>query len=130
MESTPLNITKLEPNQIFVFGSNYAGRHGKGAALIAARKFGARNGQGVGLMGQSYGIATKGHRLEVLSLPKIKVQIDKFLRFAALNPQFQFLVTKIGCGLAGYSVNEIACLFKGSAIPSNVVLPQEFKPYI
>ena len=128
--NTPDNITKLEPNQIFVFGSNYAGRHGKGAALVALRKFGARNGQGTGLMGQSYGIATKGHKLEVLPLHKIGVQIDKLLRFAEQHPKLQFLVTKIGCGLAGYSEKEIASLFKGSVIPSNVILPLDFEKHL
>lgn len=128
--NTPEKITKLQPNQIFVFGSNYAGRHGKGAALTAVRKFGARYGQGAGLMGQSYGIATKGHKLEVLPLHKIKVQIDKLLRFAEQHPELQFLVTKIGCGLAGYSEKEIAFLFKGTVIPSNIVLPLDFEKHL
>lgn len=128
MHATPEIITKLEPHQVFVFGSNLAGRHGKGAALLAQRKFGARNGQGTGLMGQSYGIATKGHRLEVLSPAAIEIQIARFLRFALAHPDLKFLVTKIGCGLAGYSTKEIAKLFAGKLIPPNVVLPAEFQP--
>ena len=124
--TTPENITHLEPNEIFVFGSNYAGRHGKGAALTALRKFGARNGQGMGLMGQSYGIATKGWKLDVLPLPKIGVQIERFLRFARARPKLKFFVTEIGCGLAGYRPKDIAPLF-GTDIPENVILPATFQ---
>ena len=119
-------ITSLMPNEIFVFGSNYAGRHGKGAALTALRKFGAKNGQGIGLMGQSYGIATKGRHLEVLSLLTIKAQIGKFLEFAYKHPELKFIVTPIGCGLAGYKLREIAPLFYYYKIPANVVMPDEF----
>lgn len=118
-------ITKLAPNEIFVFGSNLAGRHGKGAALTAIRKFGARNGQGTGLMGQSCGIATKGWRLDVLPLSAISIQVQKFLRFAAAHPEKRFLVTEIGCGLAGYSPKQIAPMFQGAT--ANVVLPDRFK---
>ena len=122
---TPENITHLEPNEVFVFGSNYAGQHGKGAALTALRKFGARSGQGMGLMGQSYGISTKGWRMDVLPLPKIGVQVERFLRFAHAHPELKFLVTEIGCGLAGYRPRHIAPLF-GSDIPENVSLPASF----
>lgn len=120
-------ITKLKPNEIFVFGSNYAGRHGKGAALTAVRKFGARYGQGTGLMGQSYGIATKDRNLNVLSLDVIQQQIRKFLEFAQEHPELQFIVTPIGCGLAGYKPRQIANLFYFYKIPTNVILPSEFK---
>lgn len=128
MNLTPETITSLEPRQIFVFGSNYAGRHGKGAALLAVRKFGARRGHGTGLMGQSYGIATKGWRLDVLPIAQIAVQVDRFLRFAHAHPDKQFLVTKIGCGLAGYSPKQIGPLFTKSItpLPDNVWLPEEF----
>lgn len=125
--SIPEHITHLEPGQVFVFGSNRAGRHGKGAALIARRKFGAKDGQGDGLMGQSYGIPTKGRKLEVLSLAEIGVAVTRFLRFAAAHPELEFFVTKVGCGLAGYSAKEIGPLF--AAPPSNVMLPAEFQPY-
>lgn len=117
----------LEPNQIFVFGSNYAGRHGKGAAKMARQKFGAIDGQGVGLMGRSYGIATKDHRLEVLPLREIETQIARFLDFARTRPDLEFLVTKIGCGLAGYSTEEMRGCFAGKLAPENVVLPAEFQ---
>jgi hypothetical protein len=122
---TPDDIKKLKPNEVFVFGSNYAGRHGRGAARVAQLKFGARNGQGTGLMGQSYGIATKDSRLSVLPLDDIRVQVARFLRYAALRSDLEFLVTEIGCGLAGYHPTEIAPLF-GTVIPPNVSLPLRF----
>lgn len=124
MKNTPENITKLESDEIFVFGSNLAGRHGAGAALLALKKFGAISGQGYGLMGQSYGIATKDERIQTLPLDRIQVQVNKFLRFAENNSEKTFLVTQIGCGLAGYSPKDIAPLFKG--VPSNVILPESF----
>jgi hypothetical protein len=121
---TPENITQLAENEVFVFGSNFAGRHGKGAALIAVRKFGAINGQGTGHVGQTYGIATKDRNLGVLPLHKIQVQVERFLRYAATHPELSFLVTPIGCGLAGYSAKEIAPMFRYR--PDNVILPQTF----
>lgn len=127
MKTTPDNITTLAPNQIFVFGSNLAGRHGRGAAQTALREFGARQGQGTGFMGQSYGIATKGYRMEVLSLPEISVQIEQLMRFAVTHPDLEFLVTKIGCGLAGYTVRDIRTCFMGLEVPPNVALPAEFQ---
>lgn len=124
MRTVPEDITSLEPNEVFVFGSNEAGRHGRGAAKQAV-KFGAVYGQGDGLMGQSYGISTKGHKLEVLSLARIEVKVARFLRFAEAHAELTFLVTPIGCGLAGYKPKEIAPMFKGT--PPNVVLPQSFQ---
>ncbi len=120
------NITHLSDNEIFVFGSNYAGRHGKGAALQAL-KFGAIRGQGIGLMGNAYGIATKDRTLKVLPLDSIKKQIGKFLEFAQANKQLKFLVTPIGCGLAGYKPKQIAPLFYSHEIPGNVSLPEVFR---
>ena len=119
-------ITKLADNEIFVFGSNYAGRHGRGAALDAVRKFRAINGQGTGLMGRSYGIATKDRNLKVLSLITIQKQVRKFYEFAIAHPDLRFIVTPIGCGLAGYKIKEIAPLFHFFKRPVNVVLPNEF----
>lgn len=109
---------------IFVFGSNLAGRHGKGAALYARQKKGAKYGQGVGLQGMSYAIPTKDETLAVLPLPKIKEYIDDFLFFAKHHSCFNFQVTAIGCGLAGYSPEQIAPMFKGA--PDNCELPEEF----
>lgn len=117
-------INELKDNQVFVFGSNRAGRHGKGAALTARKKFGAKNGQGVGLMGQSYGIPTKGWKLEVLPLSEIEIQVNRFLLFAHKNRQLEFLVTPIGCGLAGYKPKYIAPFF--ARVSDNVKLPECF----
>lgn len=120
------NITSLAPDEIFVFGSNYVGRHGKGAALQAL-KFGAINGQGMGFMGRTYGIATKDRNLKVLPLSSIGTQIKNFLRFAEVNPKLVFLVTPTGCGLAGYKPKQIAPLFYSHEIPENVSLPEVFR---
>jgi len=122
----PDNIKQLGENEVFVFGSNRAGRHSKGAALLAFRKFGARMGQADGLMGRSYGIPTKDRNLRTLPLAAIGSQVGKFLRFAEKNPQLAFLVTQIGCGLARYQPKDIAPLFLAHEIPANVALPQAF----
>jgi O-acetyl-ADP-ribose deacetylase (regulator of RNase III) len=122
----PADITELAEHEVFVFGSNRAGRHTKGAALLAHRKFGARMGQADGLMGRSYGIPTKDRNLRTLPLPAIGSQVAKFLRFAVANPQHVFLVTQIGCGLAGYQPRDIAPLFTAHPILDNVALPEAF----
>lgn len=106
---------------IFVFGSNLAGRHGKGAALTAFREHGAVYGQGVGLQGNSYAIPTKDENIVTLPLNKIKKYVDQFIRFAKLNPEKQFQVTRIGCGFAGYDDTDIAPLFVDA--PDNCILP-------
>ena len=120
-EYTPERITELKANEIFVFGSNLQGSHGGGAALAAYRKFGAIWGQGVGLQGQSYGIPTMHGGVEV-----IKPYVDEFIRFAKANPQMKFLVTRIGCGIAGFSVAEMAPLFRSAIEVGNVILPKDF----
>jgi hypothetical protein len=109
---------------IFVFGSNLAGRHGKGAALFALQHHGAIYGQGIGLQGNSYGIPTKDSRLRTLPLDTIKLHVEDFLIFARKNPQLDFLVTKIGCGLAGYKDDDISPMFKHA--PINCVLPENW----
>lgn len=121
---TPENIVTLEPNQIFIFGSNESGRHGKGAAKTALNKFGAKWGCGDGLQGCSYGISTKDRRLKTLSLDRIQSKVRRFIRFATEHPELHFLVTAIGCGLAGYKSEDIAPMFKDA--PENVRLPQSF----
>jgi len=93
--------------KIFVFGSNLAGRHGKGAALYARKYRGAIYGQGEGLQGQSYGIPTKDERFRPLSLERITEGINRFKKFAREHPELQFEITPVGCGLAGYSRREI-----------------------
>jgi hypothetical protein len=110
--------------RVFVFGSNLAGRHGKGAALFALKNRGAVRGQGDGLQGQSYAIPTKDERIETLPLEAIRPYVRRFLAFAASRPDLRFQVTAIGCGLAGYSPDDIAPMFRGA--PSNCDLPDEF----
>ena len=120
------NITKLQENEIFVFGSNLSGKHGKGAAKTALG-FGAKWGVGNGIQGNSYGIPTKDHSVyRVLSINQIGVFVDEFISFAVNNPQLTFLVTEIGCGLVGYKPKQIAPLFKDAIGVSNIHLPQTF----
>jgi hypothetical protein len=106
---------------IFVFGSNLAGRHGKGAALYARQKHGAEYGVGEGRTGNSYALPTKDERIRTRPLSDVKASVDKFIAYAKDNPQLQFEVTKVGCGLAGFKEFEIAPLFERS--PSNCNLP-------
>ena len=116
--TTPENITSLSPNEIFVFGSNLSGMHGGGAAWVAYRKFGAIMGQGVGLQGQSYGIPTMQGGVET-----IRPYVDEFIGFAKSHPELTFLVTRIGCGIAGFDDAEIAPLFEAAHEVDNIVLP-------
>ena len=118
---TPDMITTLGRNEIFVFGSNLAGQHAGGAARIACNRFGAIWGQGEGLQGNSYAIPTMQGGVET-----IKPYVDSFIEFAAQNPNLTFYVTKIGCGIAGFEVSEIAPLFRGALALPNVILPQAF----
>ena len=120
-EYTPERISELKPNEIFVFGSNLAGAHGGGAARIAYQRFGAIMGQGVGLQGQSYAIPTMQGGVET-----IKPYVDEFIVFAAKHPEMKFLITKIGCGIAGFRNEEIAPLFVGAIDVENVILPKSF----
>lgn len=115
----------MTTNTIFVFGSNMAGRHGKGAALYAFRDRGAIYGQGEGLQGQSYAIPTKDHGLKPLPLETIEHHVRRFLAFAEAHHELTFEVTPIGCGLAGYKPEEIAPMF--ALTSNNVVLPPEFQ---
>ena len=130
-EYTPENITSLKPNEVFVFGSNARGIHGKGAALTAKEKFGAIQKQAEGLQGQSYAIITKKDvRVEKSStLQEIGKGIQDMLLFAKENTNLKFYVTKIGTENAGYSIPEIKGLFEKlrNYIPNNVILPKEFE---
>lgn len=118
---SPDRINDLNENEIFVFGSNLEGSHGGGAAAIAAQNFGAVWGQGVGLQGQSYAIPTMHGGVE-----EIKPYIDEFIEFAKNNPDLEFLVTRIGCGIAGFTEDEMAPLFAEAADVENVYLPDTF----
>jgi hypothetical protein len=119
---TPEIITTLQPNDIFVFGSNLAGMHGGGAARTALR-WGAIMGQGIGLQGSTYAIPTMFGTID-----EIKPYVIDFIGFAKSHPDCRFLVTRIGCGIAGFSPLEIAGLFK-SVIQDDVInifLPEDF----
>ena len=118
------NIIDLNPNEIFVFGSNLAGIHGAGAAKLAFDKFGAVWGIGVGHEGKSYAIPTKDHNIKTMYLDVIYDYVKEFLKYAEDNSDFKFLVTEIGCGLAGYHPRDIAPMFRFQ--PSNVFLPKRF----
>ena len=111
---TPDRISHLEPGQIFVFGSNALGHHGGGAAYTAMAKFGAVYGQGDGLQGQSYAIST------MEGIEAMRENVDRFIAFAKQHPELTFLVTRIGCGIAGYTVAEVAPLLAGAAELQNV----------
>src|SRR5574344_2549443 len=105
----PAMINQLAENEIFVFGSNLTGAHGGGAARIAYKQFGAIWGQGVGLQGKSYGIPTMHGGVD-----RIQPYVDEFIIFAQSHPEMKFLVTRIGCGIAGFTDEEIAPLFKSA----------------
>ena len=120
-EYTPERISKLKDNEIFVFGSNLAGAHGDGAARLAYERFGAIWGNGVGLQGQSYAIPTMQGGVET-----IKPYVDEFIRFARERGELTFLVTRIGCGIAGFRDEEIAPWFRDAIDDENVILPKSF----
>ena len=118
---TPERIESLNPGEIFVFGSNLQGQHAGGASRVAVEEFGAIWGQGTGLQGRSYAIPTMQGGVET-----IKPYVDEFIQFADSHPELTFLVTRIGCGIAGFKDNEIAPLFAGAFSLPNVYLPESF----
>lgn len=118
---TPDYISDLKENEIFVFGSNLEGEHGGGAARTAREKFGAIWGQGTGLQGQSYGIPTMHGGVE-----EIQPHVDEFIDFAMAHPELIFLVTRMGCGIAGFHDSEIAPLFTRAKDIPNIHLPESF----
>ena len=118
---TPERISGLNRNEVFVFGSNLAGAHGGGAARIAVEKFGAIWGQGVGLQGQSYAIPTMQGGVNTIA-----PYVNDFIAFAKQHPELTFLVTKIGCGIAGFTSREIAPLFAKAIDVKNIHLPEDF----
>ena len=117
---TPDHIKDLQANEIFVFGSNAAGAHGSGAAHTAVKKFGAIMGQGEGLQGQSYAIPT------MEGIENTRAAVQRFIQFADCHPDMTFLVTRIGCGIAGYSPREIAPMFVDAIQLKNIYLPKDF----
>lgn len=125
LKYTPENITELGEDEVFVFGSNLAGRHSGGAARVARQKFGAIMGQGVGMQGQSYAIPTMQGGVET-----IRPYVDEFIELAREWDQTTFYVTRIGCGIAGFSDEEIAPLFDEAYDLYNVRLPRSFADII
>ncbi|MCM1076711.1 MAG: hypothetical protein NC411_05060 [Bacteroides sp.] len=117
---TPDYITSLQPNEVFVFGSNLSGLHCGGAARIAYEKFGAIWGEGVGFHGHTYAIPTMHGGIET-----IKPYIDAFCQFVWDHPEKMFLVTRIGCGIAGFKDEQMAPLFADIIETDNVALPKE-----
>jgi hypothetical protein len=123
---TPDMIRDLEQGEIFVFGSNLSGIHGAGAANTAL-KFGAIWGQFNGLQGQSYAIPTKDKSVvKSLTIDQIKPFVDEFIEFAKNNKNLTFLVTEIGCGLAGHKHKDISILFRECIKIDNIHLPYKF----
>ena len=120
-EYTPDRISELKENEIFVFGSNLAGAHGGGAAWLAYRRFGAVWGEGVGLHGRTYAIPTMQGGVDT-----VKPYVDDFILFSKEHKELTFLVTRIGCGIAGFRNEEIAPLFKDAICVENIILPKEF----
>lgn len=118
---TPQYITSLREGEIFVFGSNKEGLHGGGAARIAYEEFGAEWGVGVDMTGQCYAIPTMDGSIDI-----IRKHVDDFTAYAKEHPELTFLVTRIGCGIAGWHDSEIAPFFKEASALDNVTLPEEF----
>ena len=119
---TPESISTLDKDEIFVFGSNLAGNHMGGAARTALR-WGAVMGQGTGLQGHTYAIPTMFRTVD-----EIKPYVDEFIAFACSHPEYRFLVTKLGCGIAGFTYTEMAELFRQviQGHIQNIYLPIEF----
>lgn len=120
-EYTPERIAELGDDEVFVFGSNLEGMHGGGAARTAYQRFGAVWGEGVGHHGQSYAIPTMHGGVE-----QIRPYVDEFVEYARANTHLRFLVTRIGCGIAGFRDEQIAPLFSEALNCSNIILPREF----
>lgn len=117
---TPGNISRLAANEVFVFGSNAGGMHGGGAARYAMEHFGAVMGEGHGLHGKSYAIDSMS------GISVMADEVNTFAEFAKAHPEKMFLVTPIGCGIAGYSASAVAPLFECCKNISNVTLPASF----
>ncbi len=118
-------MTSINKGYCFVFGSNLSGIHGAGSARIAYEKYNAHWGVGEGLTGQAYALPTKGKNISFMPLSEVKEHVDKFKKFAQVNPGYKFRVTCVGCGLAGFTDSEIAPLFIGS--PENCYFDTKWK---
>lgn len=118
-------IESLRADEIFVFGSNRQGWHCGGAAAYAQQRFGAVWGEGIGRTGQCYAIPTMDGSVE-----KVRPYVEEFIAYAEAHPELTFLVTEIGCGIAGYTVTQIAPFFSAALDLPNVLLPQRFVEYL
>jgi hypothetical protein len=121
-------VKSLPENTIFVFGSNMAGHHAGGAAKTAQQYFGAMAGVGRGWSGQSYAIPTMNEHLQQMPLSQIQHYVDDFKTYTKNHPKNKYFLTSVGCGIAGYKVEEIAPMFKG--ISHNVIFPQSFRAFV
>lgn len=117
---TPSLVSALEPGEVFVFGSNIHGMHMGGAARVAIERFGAVWGVGEGLQGQSYALPT------MEGIESLEKAVARFVEFARQHPELRFLVTAVGCGIAGYTAEQVAPFFKSVIDLQNVYLPQSF----
>lgn len=122
METTPELVSELRSDDVFVFGSNAGGLHGGGAARIAHERFGAVWGEGHGHHGQTYAIDTMS------GLETLAREAEDFVAYASAHPELRFLLTPVGCGIAGYTPEQVAPLFAG--IPVNVTVPASFASYL
>lgn len=130
MRVSAKHIDKLEDDEVFVFGSNTEGMHAGGAARMAMN-WGAIYGKAFGLQGKTFAIPTIDYtRSGKMSIDEIKKYVDEFLDFTIKNKDKKFLVTEIGCGIAGFKVSEIAPLFRKALEYSNVYLPERFINYL
>lgn len=141
---TPEYIEDLHPNEVFVFGSNANGNHYGGAANLAYQRFGAVWGVGEGLRGNSYALPTLNRSMERVSLGALKQAFKHLFQEIDLNPELCFLLTKVGCGIAGYTVKEVARAFWESvnsfyngrwttyvgSLPEGLIIPEEFYDYM
>lgn len=121
-------LPNFTDNYIFVFGSNLLGAHGRGAALVAKEQYGAKCGTNMGITGDSYAIPTKNRYIKIMALTDIVPHIELFKSYTHTRPDLKFWVTSIGCGLAGYSINQIAPYFKDSN--TNCNFPDTWIPYL
>lgn len=122
MDITPERVTRLQSHEVFVFGSNAGGQHGGGAARIAHEHFGAVWGEGHGHHGQSFAIDTMS------GIDTLAREARAFIEYARAHPELRFLLTPVGCGIAGYAPDQVAPLFTG--IPENVSVPASFLPFL
>jgi len=119
------HITHLKQNQIFIFGSNGLGKHIGGAARQAFEKFGAQMGVSEGWCGQAYAFPTLNKHFQKCSMRQLRASRDRLFKVCEQNPEYEFLLTKIGCGIAGFKDAEIKPLF--DVHPINLTMPIEWQ---